>query len=526
MEFLNMNPSRRRYWAIVAFVLATVMLRLIFQHDALLDIILDDSPRLLQSRSRPYLAVFVTHKRTDCLERSMRSFLEQQHADKFDILISLDYPDAAQDVLRLIATLEHQYARIDNEIGEDQDRPFNIQLILKPYQPTRWLALQWSADQKVDQHVFFALKTAAASLSHQYIVMIEEDLVLAPDFLDLMISSIPAWESDHTLFCVSGWNDYGYSESATDEKRLLRTDVFPSLGFMLSREQLADIVSRWPGYDFWGWDIWMRRLVSTGQRECIAPEIPRVFHDGKDGVHHKGNDAYARKPVSKLPGGLGTFSEALKTIHIDLYDRQIKEDLAHAIITTADTALDRKFKLEKNSTYIVLIEQSDCIRLTKRFYLFYSEMCRMMHRGLFDIRLTRDKAFAKKGSPSHTPADNLNSRVYFVDRRIGAEWIPKEYWKSPPSLSPIAAKPAQSCKEACLDNGLTCSSIDAAHVNTCTTLQTASHRGAEIRPDGTCVASSRSGFFCEDSVPDVSILCPCIPKPSALTTLKFNPNYA
>ena len=117
-----------------------------------------------------------------------------------------------------------------------------------------------------DAHGAPTAATTPPRFSHA--IMVEDDLSIAPDFLELFAST--AWRLDAEptkLWCVSAWNDLGLrhvlgSKAATRQHAigtLQRTTFFPGLGWMLRaslwREQLS---ATWPPRPSTGWDHWMR----------------------------------------------------------------------------------------------------------------------------------------------------------------------------------------------------------------------------------------------------------------------------
>ena len=68
---------------------------------------------------------------------------------------------------------------------------------------------------------------------------------LAPDFFELFAATARLLDQDPSLYCVSSWNDHGQKQFVADPRRLLRSDFFPGLGWMLTREVWHDI--RWEG---------------------------------------------------------------------------------------------------------------------------------------------------------------------------------------------------------------------------------------------------------------------------------------
>ena len=62
-----------------------------------------------------------------------------------------------------------------------------------------------------------------------------------------------------------------------------RSDFFPGLGWMLTRDFWLEIRDKWPKAF---WDDWLRRPEIRKDRACIRPEVSRtaMSHNGKVGV--------------------------------------------------------------------------------------------------------------------------------------------------------------------------------------------------------------------------------------------------
>jgi alpha-1,3-mannosyl-glycoprotein beta-1,2-N-acetylglucosaminyltransferase len=115
----------------------------------------------------------------------------------------------------------------------------------------------------------------------QRVIILEEDLHVASDFFDYFYHLSPILESDSTLFAVSAFNDNGFRDKVKDSTRVLRTDFFPGLGWMLTRK-LWDVEwkIKWPnGY----WDDWVRDPAQRQSRHVLRPEVSRTYHFGSHG---------------------------------------------------------------------------------------------------------------------------------------------------------------------------------------------------------------------------------------------------
>lgn len=62
---------------------------------------------------------------------------------------------------------------------------------------------------------------------------------------------------------------------------LYRTDFFPGLGWMMTKELWDELGPKWPrSY----WDDWVRAPEQRANRACIRPEVSRTRTFGKKGV--------------------------------------------------------------------------------------------------------------------------------------------------------------------------------------------------------------------------------------------------
>ena len=113
------------------------------------------------------------------------------------------------------------------------------------------------------------------------VIILEEDLRIAPDFFAYFEATAPLLDKDPNLLAISAFNDNGYQQQVADTKRLLRSDFFPGLGWMMTRNTwVNDIGIKWPnGY----WDDWLREPQQRKGRQFIRPEVTRTFHIGEKG---------------------------------------------------------------------------------------------------------------------------------------------------------------------------------------------------------------------------------------------------
>lgn len=110
-----------------------------------------------------------------------------------------------------------------------------------------------------------------------------DDLDISPDFFEYFLGLYPLLKKDTSLWCISAWNDNGKGGLVEEKKSdvLYRTDFFPGLGWMMTKDLWLELCSKWPkSY----WDDWIRQPQQRKGRACIRPEISRTRTFGKIGV--------------------------------------------------------------------------------------------------------------------------------------------------------------------------------------------------------------------------------------------------
>ncbi|KAH8372374.1 hypothetical protein KR093_011237 [Drosophila rubida] len=135
---------------------------------------------------------------------------------------------------------------------------------------------------KISRHYGWALNTTF-QIGFEFVVIVEDDLNVAPDFFEYFLATHKLLKQDPSLWCVSAWNDNGKA-NVVDTARpdlLYRTDFFPGLGWMLTKELWRELSVKWPK-SFW--DDWIRHPEQRKDRVCIRPEISRTRTFGKIGV--------------------------------------------------------------------------------------------------------------------------------------------------------------------------------------------------------------------------------------------------
>jgi hypothetical protein len=177
---------------------------------------------------------------------------------------------------------------------------------------------------------------AAARRRFDFLTIIEDDLVLAPDTAKFFQQMSRVMRADPSLYCVAAHQDNAFMATSAEAERLLpasssasaapaivdlgdfpfrRGNHFMAPGWMTSREIYLSVVrDRWldeeGNYKFKAqlhlrnghWDRFFDSLIGP-DRDCIFPELPRIVHEGADGftVSKKGQmELYSNLRLSQL----------------------------------------------------------------------------------------------------------------------------------------------------------------------------------------------------------------------------------
>eukprot|EP01041_Mallomonas_annulata_P010838 gene10838-22620_t len=151
------------------------------------------------------------------------------------------------------------------------------------------------------------------------VIILEEDLEIAPDFFEMFAALAPMLDTDESLLAVSAWNDNGLSSLVKDASQLYRSDFFPGLGWMMTRKLwVQELSSKWPrAY----WDDWLREPAQRKNRQILRPEVCRTFHFGERGVSNSQYSEYLNS--IKLNTEFVKFTELdLKYLQKDNWDEE------------------------------------------------------------------------------------------------------------------------------------------------------------------------------------------------------------
>ena len=221
--------------------------------------------------------VVVAHNRDADLAQCLLSLLKLTDVGMFNIYVSLDdaqhYSIMADVVADVARTTGHNVVTL-LVAGR------GVNATLDNQEQQKWFKTNTG---KIAHHYWAAFEHIFMVENAKFAIFVEEDLVFAPDFLALFLSTWPVLQRDDSIWCVSGWNDVGFTFAVSDQCRLFRTSYFPGLGFMLPRYAWLKLRQQWPSAPTMGWDYWMRTAFHRLNKECIVPEVPRSRHFSQKG---------------------------------------------------------------------------------------------------------------------------------------------------------------------------------------------------------------------------------------------------
>ncbi|XP_039135407.1 alpha-1,3-mannosyl-glycoprotein 2-beta-N-acetylglucosaminyltransferase isoform X1 [Dioscorea cayenensis subsp. rotundata] len=220
---------------------------------------------LIKNNKVPVAAVVIMAcNRRDYLERTVESILKYHSpvASKFPLFISQDGTNQAVK----------DKALSYNQITYMQHLDFEP---VHPERPGEILAYY-----KIARHYKWALDALFNKHNFNRVIILEDDMEIAPDFFDYFEATASILDKDETIMAVSSWNDNGQVQFVHDSKTLYRSDFFPGLGWMLTKSIWNELSPKWPkAY----WDDWLRLKEVHQDRQFIRPEICRTYNFGEHG---------------------------------------------------------------------------------------------------------------------------------------------------------------------------------------------------------------------------------------------------
>lgn len=150
-----------------------------------------------------------------------------------------------------------------------------IELSGVEFQRHRWLYVSQNYRRMLDD---LFLPRPTGSTPSQSCIILEDDLVLAPDALPYLEAVERLMQSDRTIFTASLFADNSYPLYARDRRRFRRVSHFAGLGFVMTQQRYVDEVRRtvWAGLQ--NWDEQVQKFIQRRGLVSIVPEISRALH--------------------------------------------------------------------------------------------------------------------------------------------------------------------------------------------------------------------------------------------------------
>ncbi|XP_018327378.1 alpha-1,3-mannosyl-glycoprotein 2-beta-N-acetylglucosaminyltransferase [Agrilus planipennis] len=321
-----------------------------------------------QSSKKTVIAVLVIACNRVTVSRCLDQLLKHRpNSDQFPIIVSQDC--GHQETMDTIMKYGSQVTLIQQPDQSDIEVP--------PKEK------KFKGYFKIARHYGWALNQTFFSLNYDNVVIVEDDLDIAPDFFEYFLGTLPLLINDPSLWCVSAWNDNGKIGLVNEHTPglLYRTDFFSGLGWMLTKSLWKELFVKWPkSY----WDDWIRQPDQRKGRACIRPEISRTRTFGKYGVS---NGMYYEKHLKyiKLNEEFVPFSKMdLSYLMKDAYDTKFLKDVNDAPLATYQQLKDNDIQYE-GTVKIVYHTKEDFKRTAKLLGLmddFRSGVPRTAYRGV------------------------------------------------------------------------------------------------------------------------------------------------
>ncbi|KAK3868636.1 hypothetical protein Pcinc_025989 [Petrolisthes cinctipes] len=190
---------------------------------------------------------------------------------------------------------------------------------------------------RTNTNVRFALYTVFSHFPQaDKAIVLEDDLILSPDFFSFFHQASWILNNDPTVFCVNAFNSNSLPVTASDTTRLLRSESFPMYGWMVRRNYARQIVVNWIPLGPGDWDWWLMGSWAQRGRDVVSPEVSRTRHAGNAGAHVDGFEQhlyYSRVLASTDPH---TRLHDLKSVLLHNYMRELRDELQRSEIVTLD----------------------------------------------------------------------------------------------------------------------------------------------------------------------------------------------
>lgn len=222
-------------------------------------------PEIKFSRGGQIGLLMISCNRPD-ISKALDAIIRYRPKGNFPIIVSQDC--GHEDTARVVQKYDHDVIHIRQpDLGPIHDLPASHK--------------HFEGYYKISRHYKWALSEVFDALMFEQVIILEDDLEISPDFFNYFEAMLPLLLTDKSLYCISAWNDNGKQQYISDPEAVYRSDFFPGLGWMMTKEVWQELGPKWPaGF----WDDWIRAPEQRRDRACIRPEISRTYTFGKMGA--------------------------------------------------------------------------------------------------------------------------------------------------------------------------------------------------------------------------------------------------
>lgn len=317
----------------------------------------------------------------------------------------------------------------------------------------------------LSQHQGWGLDRAFRKRAHSHLIVVNDGMEFSPDFLLYFQATAPLLEADPTLWSISSFNDNSRAVGFRwDAKRMLRTSHFSGHGWMLRREVWEEISWSSAARHNQHPDSWMRLPSSLHDRDCIAPEVNRVFKIG--GMHSSSSSSTTTSCSTIDAISFRSYAQNL-TWHTDTvrdfgdisylikpnYEAGMRQLIERAQAVPRDSLNPHHAGfLEVPPGHVYLVRY----RLEE-----YADIAQALHIWPFPRAHFQNIALLPYRGSFFLLADARACALLPESQRI----LPS------PGMIGIAGQLGQSCSAACSAHGQACSQEDFWFLNTCKALR-------------------------------------------------------
>ncbi|CAK9880883.1 unnamed protein product [Sphagnum jensenii] len=295
--------------------------------------------------------VIMTYNRPDYLDRALKSVLKYHKAvaDRFPLFVSQDGADWT------VMSKARSFSEVNYMQHFDEGPP-------QTAKPGEIIAYY-----KIASHYRWALTQLFNKRKFKRVIILEDDMEIAPDFFKYFEATSHLLDNDRTLLAVSAWNDNGQTQFVHDSEVLYRSDFFPGLGWMLTKAVWDELAPHWC-HTYW--DDWLRLNSTRKGRHFIRPEICRTYNYGEQGSSFGQFYKQYLEPIKLNDILVDWVSKDLSFLREEQFDREFGDLVAKAKLVNAMEALQQVKSTESEDVRMEYHTHLDFGHLARQFGVF------------------------------------------------------------------------------------------------------------------------------------------------------------